>query len=91
MTTPNGIDFTKIEVVRKRLGLSVVDMAAAMMVSRMSYYLWVRGRAMRPAQAYRVKKVVRVLLDLLKDKQWSEEVSTLDPPERRKRLLALLG
>ena len=69
MTTPE-IDFSKVEVLRKRLGLSTVDMAAAMSVSRMTYYLWVRGGNMHPNHARRVRKVVRILLDLLKDKLW---------------------
>jgi DNA-binding XRE family transcriptional regulator len=91
MTTPNAIDFTKVELLRKRLGLSTTDMAAAFLVSRMSYYLWVRGGKMRAAQSYRARKVIRVLLDLMKDKQWDEEVKPLPPAERRERLLALVG
>lgn len=91
MTTPKPIDFAKVEVLRQRLGLSTTDMAAAMSVSRMTYYLWVRGGNMRPAQAQRVRKVVRVLLDLLKDKRWFEDVIPAGAEERRKRLLALVG
>jgi len=91
MTMPNAIDFTKVEILRKRLGLSTTDMAAALLVSRMSYYLWVRGGKMRAAQAHRARKVIRVLLDLMKDKQWDEEVKPLPPAERRERLLALVG
>lgn len=91
MTTPNAIDFAKVEVLRQRLGLSTMDMAKAMSVSRMTYYLWVRGGNMRPSQANRVRKVIRVLLDLLKDKLWFEEVVPLGPAARRERLLALLG
>ena len=91
MTTPNTIDFTKVEALRKRLGLTTEDMAAAFLVSRMTYYLWVRGRSMRAAQAFRARKVIRVLLDLMKDKLWDEEIRPLDPPQRRARLLALLG
>lgn len=91
MTTPKPIDFAKVEVLRQRLGLSTMDMAAAMSVSRMTYYLWVRGGNMRPAQANRVRKVVRVLLDLLKDKLWFEEVVPKGAATRRERLLALLG
>lgn len=90
MTTPKPIDFSKVEVLRKRLGLSTMDMAAAMSVSRMTYYLWVRGRNMHPNQARRVHKVIRVLLDLLKSKQWYDEVVPLGPTVRRERLLALL-
>lgn len=91
MTMPKPIDFAKVEVLRQRLSLSTMDMAEAMSVSRMTYYLWVRGGNMREAQARRVRKVVRVLLDLLKDKRWFEEVVPSGPKERRKRLLALVG
>lgn len=90
MTTPNPIDFSKVEVLRQRLGLSTMDMAAAMSVSRMTYYLWVRGGNMRPAQSHRARKVVRVLLDLLKDKLWFEQVVSAGPIARRERLLALI-
>ena len=89
MTTPE-IDFSKVEVLRKRLGLSTVDMAAAMSVSRMTYYLWVRGGNMHPSHARRVRKVVRILLDLLKDKLWFDEVVSGGPTVRRERLLALI-
>ena len=89
MTTPE-IDFSKVEVLRKRLGLSTVDMAAAMSVSRMTYYLWVRGGNMHPDHARRVRKVVRILLDLLKDKLWFDEVVSGGPTVRRERLLALI-
>lgn len=91
MTTPNPVDFSKVEVLRQRLGLSTMDMASAMSVSRMTYYLWVRGGNMHPNQARRVRKVVRVLLDLLKDKLWFEQVVPSGPTVRRERLLALVG
>ena len=90
MTTPKLIDFSKVEVLRKRLGLSTMDMATAMSVSRMTYYLWVRGRNMHPNQARRAHKVIRVLLDLVKDKLWFDEVVPQGPKVRRERLLALL-
>ena len=89
--TPNKIDFAKVEMLRKRLGLSTTDMAAAFLVTRMTYYLWVRGGNMRPAQAIRARKVIRVLLDLLKNQMWDEEVRPLDPPQRRERLLELVA
>jgi len=91
MTTPNPIDFSKVEVLRQRLGLSVEDMAEAMSVSRMTYYNWVRGKNMRDTHARRVRKVVRILLDLLKDKLWFEEVVSAGPTVRRERLLTLVG
>lgn len=90
MTTPE-IDFSKVEVLRQRLGLSTMDMAAAMSVSRMTYYLWVRGGNMRPSHVKRVRKIVRILLDLLKDKLWFEQVVPQGPEVRRERLLALIG
>lgn len=88
--TPD-IDFSKVELLRNRLGLSSTDMAAAIGVSRMTYYLWVRGGNMRPSQAGRVRRVIRVLLDLMKNDLWDNEVKPLPPPERRERLLALVG
>ena len=91
MTQTPKLDFSKVELLRNRLGLSSADVASAMGVSRMTYYLWVRGQAMRPKNANKVKKVVKVLLDLLKSKEWEEEVKPLPPPVRRERLLALVG
>lgn len=88
--TTHEIDFSKVEVLRKRLGLSTMDMAAAMSVSRMTYYLWVHGGNMHPNHARRVRKVVRILLDLLKDKLWFDEVVSGGPTVRRERLLALI-
>lgn len=91
MTPTPKLDFSKVELLRTRLGLSTTDVASAMDVSRMTYYLWVRGKPMRPANASRVKRVVKVLLDLLKSKEWEEEVKPLPAPQRRERLLALVG
>jgi DNA-binding XRE family transcriptional regulator len=91
MTQTPKLDFSKVELLRNRLGLSSSDVAAAIGVSRMTYYLWVRGGNMRQTQASRVKKVVKVMLDLMKDKQWEEEVMPLPPPQRRERLLALVS
>lgn len=90
MTTPNPVDFAKVEVLRQRLGLSVGDMASAMSVSRMTYHNWKLGKNMRDIHARRVRKVVRVLLDLLKDKLWFEQVVPAGPTVRRERLLALI-
>jgi transcriptional regulator with XRE-family HTH domain len=91
MTTPKTIDFSKVEILRQRLGLSTTDMAMAMSVSRMTYYLWVRGGNMRSAQALRARKVIKVLLDLTKDSLWFEEVIPKGPAVRRERLLALIN
>ena len=90
MTTPD-LDFAKVEILRQRLGLSMEDMAKAMSVSRMTYYKWVRGSKMREAHARRVRRVVRILLDLLKDKLWFDQVVSAGPTVRRERLLALVG
>lgn len=91
MTTPKTIDFSKVEILRQRLKLSTSDMASAMSVTRMTYYLWVRGGNMNSANANRARKVIRVLLDLTKDNRWFEEVVPLGPVVRRQRLLALIA
>lgn len=91
MTTPKPIDFSKVEVLRQRLKLSTTDMASAMSVTRMTYYLWVRGGNMSSSKASRARKVIRVLLDLTKDNTWFEEVVPLGPVVRRQRLLALVA
>jgi len=90
MTTLN-VDFSKVELLRSRLGITASDMAAACQVSRMTYYLWVRGRTLRSAKANRARKVIRVLLDLSKNELWAKEVNALSPDERRSRFLALVG
>lgn len=90
MTTPKPIDFSKVEVLRGRLGLSTSDVAIAMDVTRMTYYHWVRGGNMRESHARRVRAVIRVMLDLLKDRRWFEQVLPAGPEARRKRLLALV-
>jgi transcriptional regulator with XRE-family HTH domain len=91
MMTPNTIDFSKVEILRKHIGLSIDDVAVAMEVSRVSYYSWLRGGGMRKGTASRARKIIKILLDLYRDPVWQKEVRPQSPDVRRERWLALVG
>ena len=88
--TSNPVDFAKVEILRKRMGLSTMDMAAALKVSRMTYYLWVRGSKPRKPQLDRANKVLRVLLEAYQGESW-DETRSLPAAKRRDVLLQLVA
>lgn len=91
MMTPNTIDFSKVELLRKHAGLSVDDVAVAMEVSRVTYYSWLRGKGMRKGTSSRARKIIKIMLDIYRDPMWQKEVKAQSPDVRRERWLALVG
>lgn len=69
MTNPT-LDFEKVELVRERMGLSILDMAKLLGVSRMTYYKWINGGGARATNEKRVKDALRMVLPLLKEGRW---------------------
>lgn len=91
-TTPNRIEFDKIEAVRKRLQLTQNDMAIAFGVSRLTYIKWVKGGAVRPTNAGRIRDTMLKIAALVRTGQWIiQDVAALPPDIRNQRLLALLN
>lgn len=89
---PKPLDFYKVEVLRKHMLLTTLDMAKAFGVSRVTYYGWTRGKPLRAKNEDKAKKTVRKLLAIMTDHGWpSPEIIGLDQKQRGERLLALLA
>ncbi len=92
MTHNQPVDFAKVEVLRRHMLLSTSDMAKVLGISRMTYYLWVRGKPMRSTNVPKVKLMLKKLLAILTDHGWpTAEVLEMEQPQRAQRLLELLG
>lgn len=92
MTTETPDFFVKIESLRKHMLLNVSQFTELLGVSRMSYYGWLKGKAIRKSNEDKVKKVVKNLLVVMKDHNWptSSDIA-LEPDERLARLKELLS
>jgi DNA-binding XRE family transcriptional regulator len=92
MTHNQQVDFNKVEVLRRHMLLTTSDMAKVLGVSRMTYYLWVRGKPMRSTSVPKVKLILKKLLNILTETGWpTAEVLEMDQKQRVQRLLELLG
>lgn len=89
--TQTNLDFSKVEVLRKHLLLSMDDMAQLFGVTRLSYSKWVNGAKPRGANADTVRNIIRKLLVVMKEHQWPNPVRNLERAERLQRLLDLLA
>jgi hypothetical protein len=90
--THKPLDFHKVEALRKHMMLTSSDMAKVLGVSRVTYYGWLRGKAVRRKNEEEAKKSVRKLLVIMTDHSWpSPEIVALDQKQRSERLFALIG
>lgn len=91
MTKP--LDFVKVEALRKHMLLRGEDMAYLFQVSRMTYYSWVTGKtAIRANNAARVNRVLKQLVEMVKENQWpNPEVLAAGPDERKELLKKAFG
>lgn len=85
------LDFTKVEALRRHMLLTTSDMAEVLGVSRMTYYGWVRGKALRKSNDTAVRGMLRRLLAIMSTHGWpTPHVIAADQKERKARLLELL-
>lgn len=92
MTEQPPVDFTKVETLRKHMLLTTGNMSTLFGVSRMTYYGWVKGKPLRKSNDVTVRRVLRQLLDVMKNHQWPmPEVIASDQRERFSRLQELLN
>lgn len=79
-----------IELLRVKLKLQVNDMAEIFGVSRIAYYKWVRGGAMRPAHAAEVAVFLQRTVRVLKEQDFPTSAEAkMKSSDRAKRLLEL--
>lgn len=88
--TPKPIDFTKVEALRKHMMLTSSNMAHLFKVSRMTYYSWLKGKAIKQVNEEHVRKVLKRLLFIMTEHNWpTPEVIGMTQKLRFDRLLAL--
>ena len=90
MTNVPPLDFTKVEALRKHMLLTTGNMAELLDVSRMTYYGWVKGKAIRKKNDEKVREVLRQMLAMLSEGWPQPEVIALDQKDRFQRLLEIL-
>jgi DNA-binding XRE family transcriptional regulator len=90
MTNVPPLDFAKVEALRKHMLLTTGNMAELLDVSRMTYYGWVKGKAIRKKNDEKVREVLRQMLAMLSEGWPQPEVIALDQKDRFQRLLEIL-
>jgi DNA-binding transcriptional regulator YiaG len=86
------LDFKKIEALREYAKLTKKEFASLCGVSRMTYYGWISGQPIRPKNEQFIRRMVRALLELVREGKWPEEgVEHLSADERMERLNKLLA
>lgn len=71
--------------------LTTGNMAELLGVSRMTYYGWVQGKAIRKKNDEKVRDTLRELLTVMSDGWPQPEVIAIEQKERFQRLLEILG
>jgi DNA-binding XRE family transcriptional regulator len=90
--TPNTLDFTKVEALRKHMLLTTKDMSELLGVSRMTYYGWVKGKPLRKSNDETVRKLLRQMLTLIRDHNWPPpDVIAAEQTQRKARLEDMLN
>lgn len=92
--TPNPIDFSKVEALRKHMLLTQANMASLLGVSRVAYHQWVtKGSVrLRTKNDHAIRKLLKQLLVVMTEHKWPmPEVVAADQPQRYARLVELLN
>jgi len=89
--THKPLDFNQVEALRKRMLLTVANMADLLGVSRQGYYGWKRGGAVHKDRDAEVRGRIKSLLSALLDYGWpTPEAMGMENAERFKALKTLL-
>lgn len=92
MTPKPPLDFTKVEALRRHMLLTTSDMSELLGVSRMTYYGWVKGKALRKSNDETVRAMLKRLLAVMTEHGWPmPEVIAADQKQRKERLLEILN
>jgi DNA-binding transcriptional regulator YiaG len=86
------LDFKKIDWMRRRMLLSVGDMAHLFGVSRATYYGWLNGFALRKTNDEAVRDMLKRLLSVVTEHSWpTPEAMVAGQKQRREMLIELLN
>lgn len=88
--SPSAFDFSKIEQLRKHMMLTGDNMADLIGVSRITYYNWVKGGAVRKTNAGKLRATLIKLMTLMKSGWPDHDVIIMKGPDRFARLLELM-
>lgn len=86
-----SVEIDKIEALRKHMLLTVDSMVKLYGITRVTYYNWLRGKAMRKSMAEQVRKVTRQLVTCVSKYNWPyDAVFVANQAERLKMLQDLV-
>jgi len=86
----DGVDFNKLELLRKRMLLSVTDLASILGTSRMSYYTWLEGGEIRKSNIKKINLKIDKLKNIISKYNWPNNVLELEQKDRKAKLIKLL-
>jgi DNA-binding XRE family transcriptional regulator len=98
-TTPANL-FGSLEKVRVAAGLTVIEMAAIMQVSRQTYYAWIKpssndnfvnNQVKRAENIKRVRATLWTMVGLMRNGHDFTQTKAATREERAEELLAMLG
>lgn len=90
--TNKRLDFSKIDLLRKSLLLTVGNMSSLYGVSRETYYNWLEGKYPRKKLEQSVRAKTRQLLEIIAVHGWpTSEVIVSDQKTRYQKLLELMS
>jgi DNA-binding transcriptional regulator YiaG len=90
--TSKPLDFDQIDILRRRMLLTVGDIAHLFGVTRATYYAWRNGTPIRKSNDEAVRVVLRKLLSVVSVHKWpTKDVLAADQKQRREMLIALLN
>ena len=84
------IDFDALELLRKRMLLSVTDLASILGISRMSYYTWLEGGEIRKSNIKKINSKIDKLKNVISKYNWPNNVLELNQKDRKAKLIKLL-
>ncbi len=90
--TPKPLDFQQVDLIRRRMLLTVKDMSDLFGVTRATYYGWLNGKPIRKSNDEVVRVMLRRLLSVVSVHKWpTKEVLAAEQKQRKDMLLALLN
>jgi len=90
-THKDKVDFDDLELLKKRMLLSVTDLASILGTSRMSYYTWLEGGEMWKSNIKKINSKIDKLRNIISKYNWPNNVLELEQKDRKVKLVELLN